>query len=638
LKGEKAKHEEPIRILHVDDEANQLEFTKLFLERLDKDIIVDSASSPEEAIELQKKNNYDCVLSDYKMLSMTGIELAQKVREKSNIPFILYTGQGSEEVAESAFEAGVDDYLKKENEPSHYQVLSKRIRDTVEKYRTEQLYRKVVEESRDGIIIIQDFKIVFANQAMCILYGCKGPDYFIGKNVLDLLVETKEDLTENLASNKGGALEPFEVNIRSSTGAIRIAQVSASEINYLGQEAFLCFFRDMTQNKRMEERLEATHKQATQLLSLGTVDEIAKITLDIMQTVFEYQVISFQLVENGHLIMKDLRGAPMLKKTLPIKGKGVTAKAAREKKSILIKDTRKCSYFFKGTVDSLSELAVPVLHDGKTVAVLNVESLQLDDFTDEDVKLLETLAYHVSYAYDRLKVSNRKGDKSEDDLKLNYALGKLENAEKVTSLVRGELKGSLRSIKNASGFLRVKPDMLPDIADTIDVSADHASRVADMIDDTLSSSIDGDLVEVNTIVKTVMDSVYIPRTVKTKVSYQAGLLVAKLDKEKIVRVLENLVNNAVEAMSTGGTLEVKINSTEDAAVIEVRDTGDGILENVLEKLYEPFNTTKDGHSGLGLAFSKQMLDNMDGDLKIDTGNRGTIISMTLPVRRKTSGY
>ena len=120
MKGDRVNRDRPIRILHVDDEENQLEFTKLFLEEIDKDVVIDSTSDPDEAIQLASKNSYDCIVSDYKMLTMSGIELAQRVRRSSNVPFILYTGQGSEEVAQLAFEAGVDDYLKKEPEPSHY--------------------------------------------------------------------------------------------------------------------------------------------------------------------------------------------------------------------------------------------------------------------------------------------------------------------------------------------------------------------------------------------------------------------------------------------------------------------------------------------------------------------------------------
>ena len=125
----------PIRVLHVDDEDDQLRFTKMFLEELDGAVTVDSASDPDEAIRLQGRNSYDIVVSDYKMVTMTGIELFRRVRARSDVPFILYTGRGGDEVAESAIEAGVDGYVKKEAEPSHYQVLSTRIRQIVERRR-----------------------------------------------------------------------------------------------------------------------------------------------------------------------------------------------------------------------------------------------------------------------------------------------------------------------------------------------------------------------------------------------------------------------------------------------------------------------------------------------------------------------
>jgi len=102
-------------------------------------------SVPEEAIRLQSSNSYDLVVSDYMMVSMTGIELFQRVRERSDVPFILYTGKGGEDVAEAAFKMGVDGYMRKEAEPGHYKALSKRIRQIVEERRAG---KAVAEENR----------------------------------------------------------------------------------------------------------------------------------------------------------------------------------------------------------------------------------------------------------------------------------------------------------------------------------------------------------------------------------------------------------------------------------------------------------------------------------------------------------
>ena len=62
--------EKSIRVLHVDDERNQLDFTKLFLEQIDNDMEVDSVVTPEEAVEKLKNSYYDCLISDYKMYKM----------------------------------------------------------------------------------------------------------------------------------------------------------------------------------------------------------------------------------------------------------------------------------------------------------------------------------------------------------------------------------------------------------------------------------------------------------------------------------------------------------------------------------------------------------------------------------------
>ncbi|MEE8355616.1 MAG: response regulator, partial [Candidatus Bathyarchaeia archaeon] len=117
-----------IRVLHVDDEETHLEYAKTFLEMADETFHIESVTSPEEALRLLESGTYDCVVSDFQMPIMDGVELARRVRETSDIPFILYTGRGSEEVAEAAFTVGIDDYLRKEVDPSHYRVLAKRIR------------------------------------------------------------------------------------------------------------------------------------------------------------------------------------------------------------------------------------------------------------------------------------------------------------------------------------------------------------------------------------------------------------------------------------------------------------------------------------------------------------------------------
>ena len=77
-----------IRVLHVDDEESQREFAKMFLEE-DGVIQVTSAASGKEVLQLLEKESYDCIVSDYQMNGMTGIQLAEKI--KSQLRYRLYS-------------------------------------------------------------------------------------------------------------------------------------------------------------------------------------------------------------------------------------------------------------------------------------------------------------------------------------------------------------------------------------------------------------------------------------------------------------------------------------------------------------------------------------------------------------------
>ncbi|MFC7057549.1 response regulator [Halovenus salina] len=104
-----------VRILHVDDDAGFLEVTADLLADEDERFEIVTTTEPAEALELLERDCFDCVISDYDMGSTDGIELLEEIRERyPDVPFILFTGKGSEEIASDAIRAGVTDYLQKE--------------------------------------------------------------------------------------------------------------------------------------------------------------------------------------------------------------------------------------------------------------------------------------------------------------------------------------------------------------------------------------------------------------------------------------------------------------------------------------------------------------------------------------------
>ena len=108
----------------------------------DIDIVI--TTSPKDAIRWVKENSPDCVISDYKMPEMDGIELTRRLRQTSQVPVILYTNQSEEGLLEEAFDAGVNDYIKKENDALHYSLLLRRIKNAVDKHRLELMAGNLV--------------------------------------------------------------------------------------------------------------------------------------------------------------------------------------------------------------------------------------------------------------------------------------------------------------------------------------------------------------------------------------------------------------------------------------------------------------------------------------------------------------
>lgn len=128
-----------IRVLHVDDNPDFADLAD-FLERKRDHLHVESEASPTDALEHVRDREFDCIVSAHDMPEMTGIELLEAMQEEdATLPFILFTGKGSEEVASEAVSAGVADYLQKESGTEQYTLLANRIENAVERYRSQRV-------------------------------------------------------------------------------------------------------------------------------------------------------------------------------------------------------------------------------------------------------------------------------------------------------------------------------------------------------------------------------------------------------------------------------------------------------------------------------------------------------------------
>ncbi|MCT9098294.1 PAS domain S-box protein [Haloarchaeobius sp. HME9146] len=166
---------EQIHVLHVDNDPEAQDTTKIWLERTCDRARVESVERATDALAIFDEGGVDCIVSDYDLPGMDGIEFLRTVRERDPfIPFILFTGSGTEEVASEAISAGVTDYLRKSG-PGAYEFLTSRMEHYVNTYRTEKIVGRrlrAMESAREGIAMFdEDGQFIYANQAFAEMYG-----------------------------------------------------------------------------------------------------------------------------------------------------------------------------------------------------------------------------------------------------------------------------------------------------------------------------------------------------------------------------------------------------------------------------------------------------------------------------------
>jgi len=261
-----------IRVLHVDDEPDLTDLAATFLEREDDRISVQTATSPEEGLSILTDTHIDCLVSDYDMPRTNGIEFLEIVREQyPNLPFILYTGKGSEEIASDAISAGVTDYLQKGRGSSQYTVLANRITNAVEQYRSKQAVTEskkrlslFFEQSPLGVIEWnEDFRFTRVNEMAQKILGYTEAE-LLGDSWERIVPESdhqpvSEVVSELLAAE--GGYSSVNENVRKDGERI-ICEWHNRVVTDEDDEVVAIFsqFRDVTDRKQRERELHRNER------------------------------------------------------------------------------------------------------------------------------------------------------------------------------------------------------------------------------------------------------------------------------------------------------------------------------------------------------------------------------------------
>ena len=260
-----------IDVLHVDDDPSIAELVATFLEREDDRINVRTASSPTEGLEQLRARDFDCVVSDYDMPQTNGIEFLDAVREEyPELPFILYTGKGSEAIASDAISAGVTDYLQKQSGTGQYVVLANRISNAVGQYRSRRAVRETerklseLAERTDDILFMfsGDWdELLFVNSAYEEIWGGSIDELSANPtSFLDLIhPDDRERARESMDRLSAGESSQLEYRVVPPDGAPRWVQGDTKPIQDDDGSVLriVGLVRDITEQKQRELQLES---------------------------------------------------------------------------------------------------------------------------------------------------------------------------------------------------------------------------------------------------------------------------------------------------------------------------------------------------------------------------------------------
>ncbi|HEY3312111.1 MAG TPA: HD domain-containing phosphohydrolase [Anaerolineales bacterium] len=276
---------QPVRILYVDDYPLDRELVRDALEKENAGFELVEATSRAEFETLLVLGDYDLVLSDFNILGFEGLQVLEAVHARdANIPVVIVTGTGSEEVAAEAIKRGAADYVIKS--PKHIQHLPHTILTVLENKRlqaehkraeialmkSEARYRQIIDTAQEGVWTIDgDNKTTFVNPRMAEMLGYTVPEMtgaFMTNFMDDEWVVVA---TAKLEMRRRGMKEQHEFKFTRKDGSSIWTLINTNPIidadgEYQGA---LAMISDITERKRAEEKIQ---KQFEHLTALREID------------------------------------------------------------------------------------------------------------------------------------------------------------------------------------------------------------------------------------------------------------------------------------------------------------------------------------------------------------------------------
>jgi PAS domain S-box-containing protein len=591
-----------VQVLHIDDDPSFAEVTKEFLERADDRIRVTTVSDPTDAVDRVESEKPHCIVSDYDMPRMDGLELYGELTERGiDLPFILFTGKGSESIAADAMSAEVTDYIQKGGTDT-YEVVANRVLDAVRSRQRKRVaqkainhYSALVENAHLPVYHYDDDGTIrYVNEAATDLFGADSPDDLIGESVFDYHPSEHDSKVESRLSRleAGDRIPPAKLRFHSDDRA-RIAKVSCVATPHDDDAVGQTIAHDVTDLRRSERDLRLFREIVTKALDRG---EAAIWSYDLdSEEISHYGVASLLGVDDADLT-DDLD-------------------------SFL-------QYVHPDDRNAVRSAYTTALEEGEPYSLrFRVET------ADGDSRYLEDRGGVITEEGPATHVLGMVVDVTDYERHKQQLEEQREQVEEIATILSHDLQGPLRTLEGRLELLREADSR----TEHIQQAEAMASRLEEMIDGVVRTIRAGKPV---TDVEEIRLSDVATDAARTSSIQSDDLSVAtdgtvEADPDSLRRLFQNLLDNAAEHGGTTVTVEVGVTD----GGFYVADDGSGLPEDRRNSLFDFGVTTADDGTGIGLASVERIVQSHGWEIEAMDGEEGARFEVSgvdvRPERRDT---
>jgi signal transduction histidine kinase len=289
-----------------------------------------------------------------------------------------------------------------------------------------------------------------------------------------------------------------------------------------------------------------------------------------------------------------------------------------------------------------SEICIPLIAKSKLIGIINLGMKgNKRMYSHEDLEMLTTLANSATIAIENAQlIENLKKTR-----KVMVRADRLAGIGTLAAGIAHEIRNPLVAIKTSAQLLPERYDDEEFRTYFSTVVSSEIDRVSKKINDLLEyAKPSGPFFQqenlndvINGMVAFVKTEAY-KKELTIETTFSQNLPTITVDKEQMKQVFLNLLLNAIQSTPEKGKISIttrnrpKTNGQAESVQVEISDTGAGIPEEDLEKIFTPFFTTKASGSGLGLAMTHQIVEEHEGTIDVQSKiNQGTTFTITLPV-------